>query len=41
MMLQIFGRIAVLQTMKAVVRATQYLDSIAENIIMIGVLLYN
>lgn len=40
-MLQIFGRIAVLQTMKAVVRATQCLDSIAENIIMIGFLLYN
>lgn len=36
-----FGRIVVLQTMKAGLIATQYLDNIAENIIMIGILLHN
>lgn len=37
----ILGRIVVLQTMKAVLRATRDLDSIAENRIMIDLLLYN
>jgi len=37
----ILGRIVVLQTMKAVLRATRDLDSIAENRIVIDLLLYN
>lgn len=37
----ILGRIVVLQMMKAVLRATRDLDSIAENRIMIHLLLYN